>query len=69
MSKPKLDSDGFQIVSSKKSAKIKSTKIPRQPEEFLHEYRLDPEKSYLQILSALEVLKDSQYLKDLIKSV
>ncbi|XP_045532289.1 SRR1-like protein isoform X1 [Pieris brassicae] len=71
MSNHKYDSDGFQIVASKKSFKNKSTKVPRQPSDFLKSksFNIDIEKSYKKIISAVDVLKDCQFSKDLIKSV
>ncbi|CAH4037945.1 unnamed protein product [Pieris brassicae] len=71
MSNHKYDSDGFQIVASKKSFKNKSTKVPRQSSDFLKSksFNIDIEKSYKKIISAVDVLKDCQFSKDLIKSV
>ncbi|CAG4929104.1 unnamed protein product [Colias eurytheme] len=70
MSQPKFDNDGFQIVSSKKSFKNKSTKVPRKPSDFsVQNIDIDLVKAQRQIDSAIEVLQESQYLKDVIKSV
>lgn len=47
MSKALVDSDGFQIVSNKKSLKNKSTKVPRKETNFQkQETKIDIEKSY-----------------------
>ena len=47
MSKPQFDSDGFQIVTSKKSTNKKSTKVPQNKTGFQKEdLKLNIEKSY-----------------------
>ncbi|XP_045499436.1 SRR1-like protein [Colias croceus] len=70
MSQPKFDNDGFQIVSSKKSFKNKSTKVPRQPSDFcVRNIDIDLVKAQRQIDSAIEVVQESQYLKDVLKTV
>ncbi|XP_072932501.1 SRR1-like protein isoform X1 [Epargyreus clarus] len=69
MSKSKFDSDGFQIISSKRSSK-KSTKLPPQQTNFVkEEIHIDVEKTYRRILSAIEDLKTSEYLSDVNKAV
>ncbi|XP_045769405.1 SRR1-like protein [Maniola jurtina] len=69
MSKPEIDSDGFQIVSSKKSYK-KNTLVPLNKQKFhKNEIKIDIEKSHRRIQSTVEELKDSEYLKSVIKAV
>ncbi|XP_034829063.1 SRR1-like protein [Maniola hyperantus] len=69
MSKPEIDSDGFQIVSSKKSYK-KNTLVPRKEQKFRkNEIKIDTEKSYRRIQSAVDELEGSEYLKSTIKAV
>uniref|UniRef100_A0A2H1WIH6 Protein FMC1 homolog n=2 Tax=Spodoptera frugiperda TaxID=7108 RepID=A0A2H1WIH6_SPOFR len=70
MSKPELDSDGFQKVKSKRISKNKPTKIPSRDIQF---DKLDPdidvEKTIQRIYCAVEDLRLSSYLEDVIKSV
>lgn len=47
MSKQEIDSDGFRIVSSKRSAKYKQTKVPYKASQFIkEENEINVEKSY-----------------------
>lgn len=47
MSKQEIDSDGFRIVSSKRSAKYKQTKVPYKTSQFIkEENEINVEKSY-----------------------
>ncbi|CAH2046628.1 unnamed protein product, partial [Iphiclides podalirius] len=69
MSKHELDSDGFRIVTSKRSAKNKQTRVPSKRTQFVKEENyIDVEASYHRILSAAENLKGSLFLSEAIKA-
>ncbi|XP_013165899.1 PREDICTED: SRR1-like protein [Papilio xuthus] len=70
MSKQEKDSDGFQIVSSKRSAKNKQTKVPYKASHFIkEENEINVEKSYQRVLSAVKDLEGSQFYNDVLKAV
>ncbi|CAH2084987.1 unnamed protein product [Euphydryas editha] len=70
MSKSRVDSDGFQIISTKKSLKNKSTKVPRKETNFQkQETKIDIEKSYGRIQTCVEEVNASEYWKDVNKAV
>ncbi|KPJ10111.1 SRR1-like protein [Papilio machaon] len=70
MSKQEIYSDGFQIVSSKRSAKNKQTKVPYKASHFIkEENEINVEKSYQRVLSAVKDLEGSQYNSDVLKAV
>ncbi|KAJ0183111.1 hypothetical protein K1T71_001087 [Dendrolimus kikuchii] len=65
-----VDSDGFQIVKSKRNNKNKQTKIPPQVKDFIKtDIDIDVEKAIGRISSAVDDLKQSQYFEDVIKPV
>ncbi|XP_013139335.1 PREDICTED: uncharacterized protein LOC106103963 isoform X2 [Papilio polytes] len=69
MSKQEIDSDGFRIVSSKRSAKYKQTKVPYKASQFIkEENEINVEKSYQRALSAVKDLEGSQYYSDVFKA-
>ncbi|XP_049872795.1 SRR1-like protein isoform X1 [Pectinophora gossypiella] len=66
----KFDSDGFQIVTSKRFSKNKPTKIPAKEALIEKEETLiDIEKAISRINSAVDDLKVSNYLKEVSVSV
>ncbi|OWR51643.1 hypothetical protein KGM_211036 [Danaus plexippus plexippus] len=65
MSKPEFDSDGFQIVKSKNS--VKSKVIVPTKDFKKQDIKIDIEKSRRRIEIAIEELKESQYLKDIVQ--
>ncbi|XP_021184662.3 SRR1-like protein [Helicoverpa armigera] len=70
MSKPELDSDGFQKVKSKRNSKNKPTKIPNREIKFeKQDISIDVDKAIQRIHCAVEDLQNSIYLEDVIKSV
>ncbi|XP_032516338.2 SRR1-like protein isoform X1 [Danaus plexippus] len=67
MSKLEFDSDGFQIVKSKNS--VKSKVIVPTKDFKKQDIKIDIEKSRRRIEIAIEELKESQYLKDVVQKV
>ncbi|VVD06062.1 SRR1-like protein isoform X1 [Leptidea sinapis] len=66
----KLDNDGFQVVSSKRASKNKSTKLSHQSQEFWkREIEINTESCHRRIISAREDVLASQYLIDVLKAV
>ncbi|XP_023946258.2 SRR1-like protein [Bicyclus anynana] len=68
MSKSKIDSDGFQLVSTKKSSK-KKVLVPRNDLHLKLDSKIDIEKSFKRIETAVGELECSEYLKSVIKAV
>ncbi|XP_053604730.1 SRR1-like protein isoform X1 [Plodia interpunctella] len=69
MSKSSFDIEGFQIVKSKKSSK-KQTRLPRRDINFVkQELEVDIDTVITRIQSAVEDLRNSEYLTELSKSV
>ncbi|VVD06061.1 unnamed protein product [Leptidea sinapis] len=65
----KLDNDGFQVVSSKRASKNKSTKLSHQSQEFWkREIEINTESCHRRIISAREDVLASQYLIDVLKA-
>ncbi|XP_059053008.1 SRR1-like protein isoform X1 [Achroia grisella] len=70
MSNFRRDSDGFQIVKTKRLSKNKQTKIPTKQTNFeTQEVIIDFEKSTRRIQTAVEELRNSKYTEDALKSV
>ncbi|XP_063381950.1 SRR1-like protein isoform X1 [Cydia fagiglandana] len=70
MSKQQVDSDGFQIVSSKRFSKNKQTKIPSRESKFEEqEAIIDVDKAIKRIQSAADDLRASDYWKHVLESV
>ncbi|XP_026753534.2 uncharacterized protein LOC113513749 isoform X2 [Galleria mellonella] len=65
-----FDSDGFQIVKTKRFSKNKQTKIPIKQNNFeKQEVSIDIEKSARRIQSAVEELRNSKYTEEALKAV
>ncbi|KAG6447902.1 SRR1-like protein [Manduca sexta] len=70
MSKSNVDSDGFQIVKSKRSTKNKQTKVPPKNLQFHGEdVNIDVATSVCRIQSSVEELKVSEYFKSITNTV
>ncbi|CAH0683281.1 unnamed protein product [Spodoptera exigua] len=70
MSKPEIDNDGFQKVKSKRISRNKPTKIPSRDIQFDKlDIEIDVDKTIQRINCAIDDLRLSSYLEDIINSV
>ncbi|KAM3960041.1 uncharacterized protein ACR2FA_005840 isoform 2-T2 [Aphomia sociella] len=70
MSKSSVDSDGFQVVKTKRFSKNKPTKVPNKQINFeKSDITIDVEKSIRRIQTIVEELRHSKYTEEVFKSV